>query len=233
MFWQVPSFFIAFVVSRSLAVDAVLYARSSPRGINGRSGSDSPHGNGAAISDDLPIQPQITPALAVSGVILILTGTAYLMIGIKNKRLHIFFSAAYLTSLAITVLLVHLLDPPISNAVQGAYLVAVVMPGLILGVTSLLIEDITEGLGCLLGGFCLSMWLLVMKPGGIIDGSASKVIFISIFTIAAYALSFRHHLLGPRRSSWVLIVLAGLDSKSFGCTSGVCIWTKPVNASSY
>lgn len=182
---------IAFAIGPFPIIKAALLVRSFPQRIEGRSDLQSlADENGAARSDDLPIQPQITPALAISGVILILTGTAYLLTGIKNRTLQIFLSAAYLTSLAVTILLVHLVDPPISNAVQGVYLVAITMPGLTLGAISLLITEITEGLGSLFGGFGVSMWFLVMKPGGLMDRSASKILFISTLTLVAYALSF-------------------------------------------
>ena len=73
--------------------------------------------------NDLPIQPTITPGFAVAGVILMLTGAAYTLVGIKNKFLHIFLSAAYLASIAVTVLILYVMNPPVSNAIQGAYLV--------------------------------------------------------------------------------------------------------------
>lgn len=39
----------------------------------------------AADADALPIQPKITPALGVAGVILIVLGLCYSLIGIKNQ----------------------------------------------------------------------------------------------------------------------------------------------------
>lgn len=69
--------------------------------------------------NELPIPPAITPALSVAGAYLVISGALYTLIGIKTKwyiprwpftiapnnksRLHIFLSAAYLTSLAVTV----------------------------------------------------------------------------------------------------------------------------------
>lgn len=111
----------------------------------------------------------------------------------KNKWLHISLSAGYLVSIAITVLIIYVMNPPVSNAVQGAYLVAVVLPGVIIGGCSLIFPDMTEGLGCLLGGFCFSMWLLVMKSGGLIPSTSGKSIFIAAISVAAFALSFSHY----------------------------------------
>ena len=85
------------------------------------------------------------------------------------------------------------MNPPVSNAIQGAYLVAIVMTGLILGGAATVFSEMTEGLGCLLGGFCFSMWLLVLKPGGLITTTGGKAIFIAVLTLAAFATSFSHY----------------------------------------
>lgn len=122
-----------------------------------------------------------------------LTGTVYTLVGIKNKYLHIFMSAAYLASIAVTVLILYVMNPPITNAIQGAYVVAITMTGLILGGAAVVFTEMTEGLGCLLGGFCLSMWLLVLKPGGLLTATSSKAIFIACFTIAGFCTSFSHY----------------------------------------
>jgi hypothetical protein len=129
----------------------------------------------------LPIKPRITPGLGVAGIILIVTGLCCCLVGIKIKRygrlfspihgytqlltretdisrLQIFLSTAYLASLATTVLILYVMNPPVSNAIQGAYVVATVITGFIVGGLAVVFPEVTEGLGCLLGGFCLSMW---------------------------------------------------------------------------
>ncbi len=117
----------------------------------------------------------------------------YTLVGIKNKWLHIYLSAAYLASLAVTVLILYVMNPPVGNAIQGAYVVAIVMTGLILGGASIVFTEMTEGLGCLFGGFCFSMWLLVLKPGGLLTTTSGKSIFIAAFTLAAFSTSFSHY----------------------------------------
>ncbi|KAF7901579.1 uncharacterized protein EAF01_006878 [Botrytis porri] len=149
--------------------------------------------NSTISSGELPLQPEITPAFAIAGIILIATGIIYTFIGIKNRWLHISLSVGYLVSIAITVLILFVMNLPVSNAVEGAYLVAIVLPGLIIGGCSLIFTEVTEGLGCLLGGFCFSMWLLVMKAGGLITSTAGKSILIAAISIAAFSLSFSHH----------------------------------------
>lgn len=144
-------------------------------------------------AEALPLPPRITPALSVGGVFLILTGIVYALIGVKNKWLHIFLSTAFLTSLAVLVLIVYVLNPPVSNAVQGAYLVGIVMSGVIFGGGALVFKEVTEGLGCLLGGFCFSMWFLILKPGGLITNTGGKGIFIGVFCVVCWSLSFSHY----------------------------------------
>jgi len=143
--------------------------------------------------EKLPIQPKTTPAVGLAGFILIATGTALCLVGIKHKWLYIFLSTAFLASLGVTVLVVYVMDPPVSDGVQGAYLTAAVITGLIFGALSLVFKDVTEGLGCLLGGFCLAMWFLVLAPGGIIHSTSGKAILIAAFCLASFALSFSHY----------------------------------------
>lgn len=117
----------------------------------------------------------------------------YTVIGIKNKWLYIFFSTTYLTSLAVTVLIVYLMSPPVTNALQGGFFVAVFISGLIFGALSLVFTDITDGLGCLLGGFCISMWFLTLKEDGLIRSTSGRAIFIACVSFATFCLSFSHY----------------------------------------
>ncbi|KAF3770457.1 hypothetical protein M406DRAFT_233865, partial [Cryphonectria parasitica EP155] len=140
---------------------------------------------------ELPIHPQITPGFSVAGVILIASGVAYAMVGIKTRWLHCFFSVGYLAALGVTVLILYVMDPPISKSVQGAYVVAAAGSGALLGGGSLVFKDVLECLGCLLGGFCLSMWLLTLKAGGLLGtGGSGNVIFICLFSAAGLAAFF-------------------------------------------
>ncbi|KAB8349415.1 hypothetical protein FH972_023442 [Carpinus fangiana] len=143
--------------------------------------------------DSLPIQPVISPALAVAGVLLMGFGIAYTFIGIRQKWLHIFGSVMYLVALAITVLLAYIVNPPVAPAIQGAYLVAAFIPGVIIGAASLIFKEIVEGLGCLLGGFCFSMWLLCLAPGGLVHSNGGRVGLIIAFSAAFFSLSFSHY----------------------------------------
>jgi hypothetical protein len=148
--------------------------------------------------------------MGLAGAVLLITGLVYAVIGIKNKwyvhhntalilhpltlhRIYVFGSAAYLTALAVVVLIVYLMNPPVSNGVQGAFFVAAFFTGCIFGVLALVFADITEGFGCLLGGFCLSMWFLSLKNGGLIDSSTGRAIFIGCMSAGGYSLSFSHY----------------------------------------
>uniref|UniRef100_A0A9P3BVF0 TM7S3/TM198-like domain-containing protein n=1 Tax=Aspergillus viridinutans TaxID=75553 RepID=A0A9P3BVF0_ASPVI len=141
----------------------------------------------------LPLEPQVTPAFGVGGFILIATGVILALIGIRNSWVQVFLSAAFLTSLGVTVLIVYVMNPPVRVAVQGAYLVAIFFTGLTFGALSIVFKELTEGLGCLLGGFCVSMWLLCLRPGGLLTDTNVKAGFIGAISVAFYALSFSHH----------------------------------------
>ncbi|KAF1915728.1 hypothetical protein BDU57DRAFT_452279 [Ampelomyces quisqualis] len=141
----------------------------------------------------LPIHPKVTPAMGLAGTFLLITGIVYAVIGIKNKWIYVFSSAAYLTALAVTVLIVYLMNPPVSNGIQAAFFVAAFVTGIIFGVLSLVFSDITEGFGCLLGGFCLSMWFLSLRSGGLIHSSTGRAIFIGCMSAGGYSLSFSHY----------------------------------------
>lgn len=158
---------------------------SSTSGASNATPNAEPGNNNA-----LPMQPHITPALSVAGVILILTGTLYTLIGIKNRWIQIFLSAAYLVSICVLVLIDYVMHPPVRDAIQGAYFVAVFMTGCVFAGGALIFKEVTEGLGCLLGGFCLGMWFLTLKSGGIVSGSISVGILLAIFCVMGWGLSF-------------------------------------------
>ena len=132
-----------------------------------------------------------------------------------ENRVQVFLSAGFLTSLGVVVshsppssvrtslrtpiltpeqvLIIYVMSPPVTNAVQGAYLVAVFSTGLTFGALAIVFKELTEGLGCLFGGFCFSMWLLTLKPGGLLTETSPKSGFIAAISVAFYALSFNHH----------------------------------------
>ncbi|KAI1374967.1 hypothetical protein F4677DRAFT_424158 [Hypoxylon crocopeplum] len=172
----------------SLAVTAI------PSAINGNNPSNESFAEAPTIvQGELPLQPRLTPGWGVSGAILLVTGVVYALIGIKNARLHTFFSSAYLGSLCVTVLIVYVMNPPVSDAVQGAYVVAAACTGLILGGAATVFKELTEGLGCLLGGFCFAMWLLTLHEGGLLPSTSGKVVFITVFTLAGFAFYFSRY----------------------------------------
>ncbi|KPI41607.1 uncharacterized protein AB675_9410 [Cyphellophora attinorum] len=164
----------------------------------------------------LPLQPAITPAFGIAGAILILTGVAYTLIGIKHRFLQVFLSNGFLAALSVTVLIDYVMKPPISLAVQGAYFVAIFMTGCLYGGGSLIFKEVTEGFGCLLGGFCLSMWFLCLKPGGLITEQTGKAILIGVFSVAVWSLSFSRYtreygLIGSTSFAGATAFVLGID----------------------
>lgn len=133
---------------------------------------------------------------------MLITGVIYTLVGIKNRWIHTFFSTAYMTALGVSVLIVYVMNIPVSNALQGGYVVAVVMSGCAVGAAAMFFKELTEGFGCALGGFCISMWLLCLVPGGLLHTVPSKAIFIASFTLVGFAFYFSRW-----TRDWALIVM--------------------------
>ncbi|KAJ5775425.1 uncharacterized protein N7511_000436 [Penicillium nucicola] len=167
-------------------------------------------------SGGLPIKPVITPALGVGGFILLALGAVLAFIGVRKQWVQIFLSTAFLTALGVTVLIVYVMSPPVSNAVQGGYVVAVFFTGAVFGGLSMVFKEICEGLGCLLGGFCLSMWFLALKSGGLLTESGPRTGMIIAFSVGFYCLSFSHYtrpygLIGCSSFSGATALVLGID----------------------
>ncbi|OAA37258.1 hypothetical protein ISF_09927 [Cordyceps fumosorosea ARSEF 2679] len=163
--------------------------------------NNNPFLNATIPPGQLPILPEITPGWGVAGIIMMLTGIVYALIGIKNPWVHAFFSTAYMAALGITVLVIYVMNVPLSNALQGGYVAAIILSGCAVGTASMFFKELTEGLGCALGGFCISMWLLCLVPGGLLDSTAAKAVFIACFTLVAFAFYFSRF-----TRDWSLIV---------------------------
>lgn len=175
--------------------------------------------NSTIADGELPLAPELTPGWGVAGIIMLLTGAVHTLIGIKKHWLHVYLSTAFLGSLGTTVLIVYVMSTPISHAVQGAYVVAVVCTGAILGGVSLVFKDITESLGCMLGGFSFAMWLLTLHTGGLLSDSTGKTIFIVAFTIGVFAFYFTHWtrqyaLIGSNAFGGATVTVLGVDAFS-------------------
>ncbi|KAH9906152.1 hypothetical protein F4778DRAFT_634121 [Xylariomycetidae sp. FL2044] len=207
----------AVTVTATPSVSSVISVTALPTAINGNTPDDTDvFNNSTVVPGELPLKPQMTPGWGVAGAILLVTGVVYALIGIKNAMLHTFFSTAYLASLCITVLIIYILVPPVPDAVEGAYVVAAVCTGAILGGAATIFKELTEGLGCLLGGFCFSMWLLTLKEGGLLSASTERIIFITVFTLAGYALYFSRYtrayaLIGLMSFSGATVTVLGID----------------------
>jgi hypothetical protein len=85
------------------------------------------------------------------------------------------------------------MSPPVSDAIQGAYFVAAFVPGCIIGGVSIIFKEVTDKLACVLGGFCLSMWFMTLKEGGLITSSTGKIVFIACMCAGGGALAFSHY----------------------------------------
>lgn len=184
---------------------------------------------------ELPLKPRVTPGFSVAGVILMLTGTAYTLVGIKTQWLHCFLSAGFLAAVGVTVLIIYVMNPPISDGVQGAYVVAATGTGLLLGGAALVFKEVTECLACMLGGFCLAMWLLTLKEGGLLgSGGAGVTIFIAVFAAAAFAGYFSrwtraHFMITCISLSGATAIVIGIDCFSRAGLKEYWAWIWNIN----
>ncbi|KHN99513.1 uncharacterized protein MAM_02366 [Metarhizium album ARSEF 1941] len=158
--------------------------------------------NATIPNGQLPLPPQLTPGWGVAGITMLVTGGTYTLVGIKNRWIHTFFSTAYMTALGVAVLIVYVMNVPVSNALQGGYVVAAITSGCAVGAAAMFFKELTEGFGCALGGFCISMWLLCLVPGGLLQTVASKAIFIAVFTVVGFAFYFSRW-----TRDWALIIM--------------------------
>lgn len=185
-------------ISTSTVEDQVTSTFSSVRQTASPTTSNTPEGTIVEIVNPedeiykggLPIKPKVTPGIAVAGVVLMLAGVPYCLIGIKIKFLQIFLSTFFLSGLGVTVLIVYVMNPPVKDAIQGAYVTAVIITGILTGGLAVVFPEVTEALGCLLGGFCVSMWFLVLKPGGLVDSIYGKLVIIAVFCFLTFTLAF-------------------------------------------
>ncbi|TGZ77806.1 hypothetical protein EX30DRAFT_343715 [Ascodesmis nigricans] len=147
-------------------------------------------------SGGLPLRPKITPASIIAGIFMTILGFLCCGAGVKVKRLHIFLSTAFLCAAGVTALIVYAMDPPVKSAVFVGYVIAAIATGFTCGGLACIFPEVTENLACLFGGFALSMWILCLKPGGLIEPVYGKVIVITAISIVILALSF-HRITKP------------------------------------
>ncbi|KAK7940884.1 uncharacterized protein PG986_013271 [Apiospora aurea] len=216
---------------------AVLSPTAAPSALNGNNTPTNTTISNATVPDgELPLAPVVTPGWGVAGAILIATGVVYTLIGIKNTWLNAFGSTAYLSSLCTTVLILYVMVLPVTNGIQGAYVVAVVCTGLLLGGGAIVFRDLTESLGCLLGGFCFSMWLLSLHEGGLLQGNTSgKAVFIIVFTLASFALYFSRYtraygLIALMSFTGATVIVLGIDCFSRAGLKEFWAWIWDLNS---
>ena len=81
-------------------------------------------------------------------------------------------------------------DEGISNSIQGAYLIAIALPGILLGgFLQWYLGWLARRFGCVLGGFCMAMWLETLRPGGLIRPRSMTAVLIGVMCLVSLAPS--------------------------------------------
>jgi hypothetical protein len=123
-------------------------------------------------------------------MILILSGLLYAFWSLKKRLIHNFISVGYGGALAVTCLIVFVEGSNSSPGQEAGYVVAAILTGAVLGGLSSPFAVLTEGAGCFLGGFCLSMWVMCLKSDGLITSKAASTVFILATSAAIGILGF-------------------------------------------
>jgi hypothetical protein len=88
------------------------------------------------------------------------------------------------------VLIVDVMDVPVSDGIQGAYLVAIVVPGICIGgILHWYVQWLARRSGCVLGGFCIAMWIETLRKGGLIKSSQMTAVLIGVMCAVSLAPS--------------------------------------------
>ena len=151
----------------------------------------------------------ITPATSIAGIFLIISGLFLALVGARNQKMQVFLSTTYLAGLGIAILVLHLAEPPISPAIQGAYFVAAFVPALVLGSLASLLRNALGNLASAAGGFCLAMFIMTLRDGGLLTSVASKTTFVICLTAGVFAMSFNRY-----THAYVLVASTSLTGAS-------------------
>jgi Domain of unknown function (DUF4203) len=96
-------------------------------------------------------------------------------------------------------LIIFVEEPGASPGRAAGYVCAALVTGALMGGLASPFAAITEGAGCFLTGFCISMWFLSLVDGGLIKSRAGKTVFITAMSGAFGAFGLvrftRHRLL--------------------------------------
>lgn len=140
----------------------------------------------------LPVTPQLTGGLGLAGVVLMIAGFAYAFYSIRKPKVAVFFSTAFLTVIAYTCMAVFLYEPPSTQGGQAGIAIGGILVAAIFG---------AGGMKCLIGwgkhavcymlaGFCICMWLLTIKTGGLFGpGSNDGRLSTNKLNAVGYSLS--------------------------------------------
>jgi hypothetical protein len=96
--------------------------------------------------------------------------------------------------ITVQVLILDVMTVPdsggISHTTQGLYLLAIVLPSIALGgLAQWYVGWLAIRCGCIVGGFCLAMWIETLCPGGVITESQMTAVLIGVMCAVSLAPS--------------------------------------------
>lgn len=140
----------------------------------------------------LPVTPRVTAGLGIIGVVLIASGAAYAFYSIRRPKLACLFSTAFLTATAYACMAVFLYEPPATQGGQAGLAIGGILVSGLAGVGGM--KALTgwgkHAMCYMLAGFCLCMWLLTIKTGGLFGpGTKDDSLSTNPYNAVGYALS--------------------------------------------
>lgn len=92
-------------------------------------------------------------------------------------------------------------DQGISDRDQGGYLALIVLPGIAIGAfLQWYVGWLARRAGCVVGGFCMAMWIETLCPGGLIKTSGMTALLIGVMCVVSVGLSI------PMLKRWAELV---------------------------
>ncbi|KAK4053755.1 hypothetical protein OIV83_001411 [Microbotryomycetes sp. JL201] len=138
------------------------------------------------------LNTQIDPTFGVLGALLVLSGFALTIFGSRNRTslfLICFWATAMVVALVILATGVQKANHPPPSTTRGLYLFASLASGAVVGAAGILWWQGAQYVCGAIGGFCIAMFLLALRPDGLIRVAWGKYVLLVGFATLGFALS--------------------------------------------